>query len=94
MCMGLSSTESKLEALRRLGAGGGWSESEPTEARTWTEWMSGKPDPELASLRLEAATLRHESAGRNYEISVLKLEVATLKQEVGRLKGEVAGLEV
>jgi hypothetical protein len=96
MCMGSSSTESKLEALRRLGAGGGWGEIEPTEARTWREWLSGEPDPgpaELAKLRLEAATLRHEAAEKTYENSLLKLEVATLKQEVGRLQGEVAGLE-
>jgi hypothetical protein len=91
-----SSTESKLEALRRLGAGGGWGENEPTEARTWKQYFSGEPDPdvaELASLRLEAATLRHEVADKNYKISVLNLEVATLKQEVVRLNGEVAGLE-
>ena len=88
-----SSTERKLEALRRLGAGGGWGESEPTEARTWKQYFSGEPDPdvaELASLRLEAATLKHEVADKNYRISVLNVEVAILQQEVGRLKGKVA----
>ena len=91
-----SSTESKLEALRRLGAGGGWSESEPTQVRTWEQWWKGEPDPdvaELAKLRLDAATLEHEAAAKTYANAVLKLEVDTLKQEVGRLQGEVAGLE-
>jgi hypothetical protein len=80
---GTRSTESKLEALRRVVE---WQACERTEAAGFWDFVCRRDDPKVRLLESEGSVKDHEIAG-------LKLEVAGLKLEVARLKLENAGLE-
>ena len=78
---GTRSTESKLEALRRVVE---WQACERTEAAGFWDFVRGRDDPKVRLLESEGSVKDHEIAGLKLEVAGLKLEVARLKLEMSK----------